>query len=403
MPGKAIVAATEETLTIAPPLPAAPSGRIARRPCLMPSAVPSTLTSSMRRRSSACASTSSPEISMPALLTRMSKPPSRSIVVATAASQSASLVTSRWVAWPSTAAAVCAARSSSTSPIITFAPAVASACAMPSPRPRAPPVTSALRPASTPSAIDLSSGWTAAGPYAWLLTVAKRFLDARQDRSASRAHGHPEREAPPPCGQVRGPPSRARDRGAADPRRARLRAHVAARDRPELALLARCRALLLRRQGRADHLLRAPVQGRVRAALRHDRRDRGDRRRAGAGLRGRARGDAGRGRRDAPPLVRPARAGALRGLLPRRCAGDRRHARADDLAGRQPLRRAARRPARDALVTRLRDVRRALPAGAAAPPLRRRQRHERAARRRAAVPAAHRRAVAVSRGWWWTA
>ena len=36
MPGKAIVAATEEMFTIAPPLPAVPSGRIARRPCLMP-------------------------------------------------------------------------------------------------------------------------------------------------------------------------------------------------------------------------------------------------------------------------------------------------------------------------------------------------------------------------------
>ena len=47
MPGNAIVAATEETLTIAPPSPAGPSGRIARRPCLMPSAVPSTLTSSI--------------------------------------------------------------------------------------------------------------------------------------------------------------------------------------------------------------------------------------------------------------------------------------------------------------------------------------------------------------------
>ena len=95
MPGKAIVAATEETLTIAPPLPAGPSGRIARRPCLMPSAVPSTLTSSIFLRSSASMSTISPEISIPALLTRMSSPPSCSIVAATAASQLASSVTSR--------------------------------------------------------------------------------------------------------------------------------------------------------------------------------------------------------------------------------------------------------------------------------------------------------------------
>ena len=47
MPGKAIVAATEAMLTIEPPLPAAPSGRIARNACLMPRAVPSTLTSSI--------------------------------------------------------------------------------------------------------------------------------------------------------------------------------------------------------------------------------------------------------------------------------------------------------------------------------------------------------------------
>ena len=41
MPGKAMVAATEAMLTIAPPGPAGPPGRIARKACFMPSAVPS--------------------------------------------------------------------------------------------------------------------------------------------------------------------------------------------------------------------------------------------------------------------------------------------------------------------------------------------------------------------------
>ena len=50
MPGKAIVAATEATLITQPPLPAAPPGRIARNACLMPSVVPSRLTSSILRR-----------------------------------------------------------------------------------------------------------------------------------------------------------------------------------------------------------------------------------------------------------------------------------------------------------------------------------------------------------------
>ena len=36
MPGKAMVAATLAMLTIEPPLPAAPPGRMARRPCFMP-------------------------------------------------------------------------------------------------------------------------------------------------------------------------------------------------------------------------------------------------------------------------------------------------------------------------------------------------------------------------------
>ena len=75
MPGKAIVAATEATLTMLPPAPAGPPGRIARKPCLRPSAVPSTFTSSCLRTSAGSMSTSRLVISTPALLTRMSRPP----------------------------------------------------------------------------------------------------------------------------------------------------------------------------------------------------------------------------------------------------------------------------------------------------------------------------------------
>ena len=52
MPGKAMVAATEATLMTTPPLPATPPGRMARKACLMPSEVPSRLTSSWLRTAS---------------------------------------------------------------------------------------------------------------------------------------------------------------------------------------------------------------------------------------------------------------------------------------------------------------------------------------------------------------
>ena len=94
MPGKAMVAATDATLMIAPPLPAAPPGRMARRPCFMPRAVPSTLTSSILRTSAGSSSVIRLVISMPALFTRMSRPPMTSTVVLTAAAQLSSSVTS---------------------------------------------------------------------------------------------------------------------------------------------------------------------------------------------------------------------------------------------------------------------------------------------------------------------
>ena len=94
MPGKAIVAATDATLTIAPPWPAGPPGRMARKPCLMPSDVPSTFTSSIRRTSSASRSTSRLVISTPALLTTMSRPPRQPMTSGMARSQLSSDVTS---------------------------------------------------------------------------------------------------------------------------------------------------------------------------------------------------------------------------------------------------------------------------------------------------------------------
>jgi len=147
-----MVAATEATLTTAPPLPAAPSGFIARNACFMPRAAPTTLTSHMRRRSCASTLMTSDVISTPALFTRMSKPPNWAIVAETAACQLASSVTSRLTKAalaPPVAIDLAVSRPTSvnTSPIITAAPASERAAAIPAPRPRAPPVTSAFRPA----------------------------------------------------------------------------------------------------------------------------------------------------------------------------------------------------------------------------------------------------------------
>src|ERR1700761_4825434 len=152
MPGKAMVAATEATLTIAPPWPAGPPARMARKPCLMPSDVPSTFTSSIRRASSAFRSASRLVISTPALLTTMSRPPRQLKISGIARSQLSSEVTSSDTnsavppAFRSESAHVLP-RSPRMSPITTEAPARASAWAIPSPAPRPPPVTSALRPA----------------------------------------------------------------------------------------------------------------------------------------------------------------------------------------------------------------------------------------------------------------
>ena len=94
MAGNAIVAATDAMLTTEPPLPAAPPGRMARKACFMPSTAPTTLTSHILRTSAGLRSTTSEVISTPALLMRMSKPPSSAMVVSTARSHCSSSVTS---------------------------------------------------------------------------------------------------------------------------------------------------------------------------------------------------------------------------------------------------------------------------------------------------------------------
>ena len=132
--------------------------------------------------------------------------------------------------------------------------------------------------------------------------------------------------------------------GAADARRARLRPHQPARDRAELGVLARGAALLLHRQARPDHRVRAAVQGDLRDALRRRGRHRDDRAEDCRSAFGEALVAT---MRDDAPMHRlwyDLRSQALfeRGV-PRRRAGDRHLARADDLAGAEPLRRPRRR------------------------------------------------------------
>src|SRR5437764_1442902 len=407
MPGNAIVAATDAMLTTAPPRPAGPPGRMARKACLRPSAVPRTLTSSILRISSGSRSTTSWVISTPALLTRMSRPPSSAMVPSTQRSQLWSSVTSsgRNAASPPAfliASTVASPSSSRMSPMTTAAPARASASAIPAPRPRAPPVTRALRPVRSytlilaspprdgpdpPPGLDLAPCLAVAPPPSaavrrrshchGLLTVVKTSLDTCQDRSCSgsaaqdtvgfartmravlRADGklcrdgrgpgsrgcfRARRGDEPGAGlaaagrQVRRAAGAARRRRAADAGRARLRPDQPARDRAEHRVLARRAALLLQRQGRPDHALRAPVRGGLRDPLRRDRGVGFVGRGAQAGVQRGDGADVADRRADAPALVRPAEPEPVRGVVPRRRAGDRPAPRGDDLAGDQPVR-----------------------------------------------------------------
>ena len=112
------------------------------------------------------------------------------------------------------------------------------------------------------------------------------------------------------------------------------------------AVLARRAALLLPRQGRADHLLRAALQGALRHPLRRDRRARRRPPRSSARASPTPSSDPARGHRDAPPLVRHARPGDVRGgLRPTSSTSTRQ---LEEMIWRvvQPLRRARRHDAR---------------------------------------------------------
>ena len=176
-------------------------------------------------------------------------------------------------------------------------------------------------------------------------------------------------------GQVRGARRQARRAarparrvGAAHPRRARLRPHQPARDRQQLRVHPRRRALLLRRQARADHLQRPLLQGPLRApATTASSRTRPPPRSCST--------------RSRPSWSRPCRTrrpmhrlwydlrtqSMFEAELPRGGPDHRQDARGDDLAGRQPLRRAGRAAAPRDPGGGVRDARRDLPAGAARP------------------------------------
>ena len=125
-------------------------------------------------------------------------------------------------------------------------------------------------------------------------------------------------------------------------RRARLREVVAAGDRQQLRVHPRGRALLLRRQVRADRLLRQAVQGRLRDPLRRRRRRVDDAEELVDAFVAKLRETHRRRGSDAPPLVRPALPEHVRGEPARGRPADRHDARGDDLAGRHPLRRTGR-------------------------------------------------------------
>ena len=231
-------------------------------------------------------------------------------------------------------------RSSCRSAMTTVAPAAARAWAIPSPRPWAPPVTRALRPVRSRSVMPAPRGVGRRGVVGGH-NVARSLDDcqdfsghlSRKSRStvkdglplsysdaadatreeASRVARH-QAGATRAGRQARRAARPARRVGAAHPRRARLRPHQPARDRQQLRVQPRRRPLLLRRQARADRLLRPLLQGPLRDPLRRRgrRRDRAPRScstRFAAKL---VETRAGRGA-DAPPLVRPAHPEHVRG------------------------------------------------------------------------------------------
>src|SRR5579859_7302805 len=191
------------------------------------------------------------------------------------------------------------------SPMTTAAPARASASAIPAPRPRAPPVTRALRPVksytlilaspprdgSGPGPCDVGHSVTRSGQSSRLSWTLVKVVLGRDETSRYSWFRHARCEPPrtdgnrcdrrggdepgadlaAPGRQVRRAAGAAGRRRAADAGRARLRPDQPAGDRAELPVLARCAALLLQRQTRPAHPLRAPVRGRLRHPLRRDR------------------------------------------------------------------------------------------------------------------------------------
>ena len=272
-----------------PPLPPRPSGRIVRRPHLRPSAVPRMFTSSMVRMSFGSTSVIRLVISTPALLTRMSSPPKSEAAAVVAFSQLASSVTSRCTKpcpSPLSESATFSPASSCRSAMTTRAPLAARAWAMPSPSPWAPPVTRAVRPVrsrsvmgellcsasggghNVPLALDSCQDFAGHSSRKVRSTVKmsriRDPLSTKVCRMPSTTHRHQDASegrcqgAAASAGrQVRRAPQPARRVGAADARRARLRPLQPARDREQLGVQPRGRALLLPGQARADHLLRA--------------------------------------------------------------------------------------------------------------------------------------------------
>src|SRR5580700_506421 len=168
----------EEMLTIEPP-PALVIGSIT---AFMPSQQPTAFTSSTRRKSASGMSAIGANVRMPALFTSTSGGPNASVASATAAAQSASLVTSWWrylqdssPSWPATNAPL----SSSTSPKTTRAPSATKCRTWDLPMPLAPPVISATLPSSRPMFPPVHS-----------LNPLERVTTASRRPQASEQHGY---------------------------------------------------------------------------------------------------------------------------------------------------------------------------------------------------------------------
>ena len=156
-----------------------PPGLIAAMACLVPRKTPSQFTDMLLRQLSSVTSGKGSMMPTPALFTSTSRPPKRSTIAGIAASQSASLVTSRAMniaSAPSAASAAASAsppsRSISASAI--GAPSAASARQHALPIPFAAPVTSATRPSSRPAILPSSpcQSSTVAAPSIMAWTMA---------------------------------------------------------------------------------------------------------------------------------------------------------------------------------------------------------------------------------------